>query len=81
MLCFFFKILIYLFMRDRERERQRYRQREKQAPGREPNMGLDPGSRGSEPQPKADTQPLSHPGVPVSFPAWLISNSFRHIFT
>ena len=28
-------------MRDTERERQRHRQREKQAPGREPDAGLD----------------------------------------
>ena len=36
-------------MRDTEieRERQRHRQREKQAPCREPNMGLNPGSPGS----------------------------------
>ena len=33
-------------MRDteRERERQRYRQREKQAPCKEPNVGLEPWS-------------------------------------
>ena len=35
--------------RERERERQRHRQREKQAPCREPNMGLDPRSPGSGP--------------------------------
>ena len=29
---------------ERERERQRHRQREKQAPCREPDMGLDPGA-------------------------------------
>ena len=44
-------------MRDRERERQReaetQAQREKQAPCREPDMGLDPGSLGSRPGPKA----------------------------
>ena len=52
-------------MRDpeRERERQRHRQREKQAPCREPDVGLDPGTPGSCPGPKADTQPLSHPGA------------------
>ena len=33
--------------RERERERQRHRQREKQAPCREPYVGLDPGSLGS----------------------------------
>ena len=50
-------------MRDRKRERQRYGQREKQAPFRKPNVGLDPGTLGSCPEPKADAQLLSHPGV------------------
>ena len=38
-------------MRDTEREGegQRHRQREKQAPCREPDVGLDPGSLGSHP--------------------------------
>ena len=27
-------------------------------------MGLDPGTPGSRPEPKADAQPLSHPGIP-----------------
>ena len=44
---FFFKDFIYLFMIDIERERQRHRQREKQAPCREADVGLDPGSPGS----------------------------------
>ena len=51
-------------MRDTERERQRHRQREKQAPCREPDVGPDPGAAGSHLEPKADAQPLSHPGVP-----------------
>ena len=51
-------------MRDTNRARQRHRQREKQAPHREPNAGLYPRTPGSPPEPKADTQPLSHPGVP-----------------
>ena len=47
---FFFKILfIYLT----QRERHRHRQREKQTPCREPDKGLDPGSPGSNPGPKA----------------------------
>ena len=46
---------------ERKRERQRYRQREKQAPCREPDVGLDPWTPGLRPEPKADdTQPLSH---------------------
>ena len=62
----FFKDFIYLFMRDtkreRERERQRHRQK-KQTPCRETDVGLDPGSPGSGPGPKAA---LNHkpPGLP-----------------
>ena len=51
-------------MRDGKREGQRHRQREKQAPCREPSVGLDSGSLGSRPGQKADTKPLSHPGIP-----------------
>ena len=40
-------------MRDTQRERQRHRQGEKQAPCREPNMGLDPRTPGSHPGLKA----------------------------
>ena len=63
---FFLKYSVYLFMRDteREKERQRHRQREKQAPCREPDVGLDPRIPGSHPEPKVDTPPLSHSGVP-----------------
>ena len=53
-------------MRDPQRERQRHRQKEKQAPSREPDVGLDPRTPGSQPEPKADAQPQSHPGVPDS---------------
>ena len=38
-----------MIVTERERERQRYRQREKQAPCREPDVGLDPWSLGSGP--------------------------------
>ena len=47
-------------MRDTERQRQR----EKQAPRREPDVGLDPRTLGSRPEPKADAQLLRHPVVP-----------------
>ena len=40
--------------------------REKQAPCRELDVGLDPRTAGSHPEPKADAQPLSHPDVPKS---------------
>ena len=57
---FFFSSLgfIYLFMRDTDTERGRHRQREKQAPHREPNVGLNPGSPGS------------HPGLKVAPNCW-----------
>ena len=50
-------------MEDTERERGRDRQREKQAPFREPDVGLDRGSPGPCPGLKADAKPLSHPGI------------------
>ena len=54
--------------RERERERQRHRQREKRIPHKEPDMGLDPRTLGSRPEPKADAQPLSYPGAPTCKP-------------
>ena len=39
-------------MEDIERERGRDRQREKQAPCKDPDMGVNPGSPGSHPGPK-----------------------------
>ena len=35
------------------------------APSREPDVGLDPGTPGSHPGPKAGAKPLSHPGCPI----------------
>ena len=51
-------------MRDRERA-------ETQAEGeagsmQEPDVGLDPRTPGSQPELKADSQSLSHPGTPNS---------------
>ena len=67
----FFKDFIYLFMKDTEGERQRHRQR---APCRNPDVGLDPGTPGSRPEPKADAKPLGHPGVPLSsFLMWVLT--------
>ena len=39
-------------------------------------MGLDPGNPGSHPEPKADAQPLTHPGVPVKS---LKKNHFNYV--
>ena len=52
---------------------QRERGAETQAEGeagsmhREPDMGLDPGTPGLGPGPKAGAKPLRHPGIPNSF--------------
>ena len=54
-------------MRGTERKRQRHRQREKPDPCREPDVGLDPRTLGSQPELKEDAQPVSHPSVPVSY--------------
>ena len=56
--CSFLKkiFLNILFILERDREGQRHRQREKQAPCREPDAGLDPGTPRSHPESKADAQ-------------------------
>ena len=59
----FFFLRFCLFIRDTEREKQKHRQREKQAPCREPDMGLNPGCPGSRPGPKAYAKPPSHTGI------------------
>ena len=62
--CYFFKIL-FMYSRETQRGRERRKQREKQAPCGESDAGLDPGTPESPPKPKAETQPLSHPGAPL----------------
>ena len=58
----FFFLRFYLFMRDTQAETR--------AEGGEagslrgPDVGLDPRTPGSRPEPKADAPPLSHPGIP-----------------
>ena len=49
-------------MRDTERGKQRHKQRERQAPCGEPDVELNLGTLEPDPEPKADAQPLSHPG-------------------
>ena len=66
-------------MRDTERERYRHRQREKWAPCREPDVGLDPGTLRSRPEPKADAQPLGHPGIlEAQFLNFQVESAFSH---
>ena len=54
---------MFLLIYFRERV-HKHEQREGQSMIREPSEGLDPRTLGSRPEPKAEAQPLSHPGVP-----------------
>ena len=65
-------------MRDTERKRQKHSRGRSRLPHRQPNMGLDPRTLGSHPEPKAGTQPLSHPGVP-NFVNFKVGNYFQII--
>ena len=53
-------------MRDTERERQRHRQREKQALCSDPDVGLDPGTPGSRPEPESRHLTAEPPRRPYS---------------
>ena len=75
---FIFKDFIYLSTRDTQTEP------EIQAEGEAGSMqgarvGLDPRTPGSRPEPKADAQPLSHPGVPKSC-YFKCDKSFKALF-
>ena len=53
-------------------------------PYREPDAGLDPRIPESRPEPKADTQPLSHPRNPVarnSLHNYTSTYTYAHILT
>ena len=50
--------------REREREAETQAEGEAGSMNREPNVGLDPGSPGSHPEPKAGAKLLRHPGIP-----------------
>ncbi|XP_048956054.1 myeloid leukemia factor 1 isoform X2 [Canis lupus dingo] len=51
--------------RKREREAETQAEGEAGSMHREPDVGLDPGSPGSCPGPKAGAKPLRHPGIPI----------------
>ena len=60
---FFFKDFLKFIYHNGERVRQT----EKQAPCREPDMGLDPGTPGSRPGLKAGAKLQSHPVIPEMY--------------
>ena len=70
-LFLFLRFYSFIHSSEMQRERQRHRQREKQAPCGDPKAEFNPRTLGSRPEPKADTQPLSHPGVPHPSFWWL----------
>ena len=47
-----------------EREAETQAEGEAGSMHREPDVGIDPGSPGSRPGPKAGAKPLRHPGIP-----------------
>ena len=51
-------------MRDKHTETEMEAEGEAGSLHCEPNVGLNPRLSGSWPEPKADAQPLSHPGAP-----------------
>ena len=52
-------------MRGTEREAETQAEGEAGSPpSKGPDVGLNPGTPGSCPEPKTDVQPLSHPGTP-----------------
>ena len=61
---FYFYFFIYDRHTVREREAETQAEGEAGPVHREPDVGLDPGSPGSRPGPKAGAKPLRHPGIP-----------------
>ena len=62
---FIFFLRVYLLIHGRHRDEGRDIGRGRSmAPCEKLDAGLDPRTLGSCPEPKADTQPLSHPGAP-----------------
>ena len=69
-LLLFFKDFIHLSMRDTEREKQRHKLREKQAPRREPDMGLNLGTLGSH-RAKGKCSITEPPTCPDFLTSWI----------
>ena len=70
MLEFFFLKILFIYATEIETARERGNTSRGSGRGRsrliseEPDVGLDPVTPGSRPEPKADAQPLCHPGAP-----------------
>ena len=68
-----------MIVTEREREAETQAEGEAGSMHREPDVGLDPGSTGSCPGPKAGAKPLRHPGIP--HPLILKYSSTPKLFT
>ena len=55
-----------MIVTEREREAETQAEGEAGSMHQEPDVGFDPGSPGSRPEPKAGAKPLRHPGIPRS---------------
>ena len=53
-----------MIVTEREREEETQAEGEAGSMHQEPDVGFDPGSPGSRPEPKAGAKPLRHPGIP-----------------
>ena len=58
----FFLKNLFLFIHERHTKRSRDIGRGRSSPHRGPDVGLNPRTSGSRPEPNVDAQPLSHPG-------------------
>ena len=75
--------LSFIYSWETQREKQRHREREKQAPCRKPDVGLDPRTPRSCPEPKAELKrwatQVSHEKQNLKKSKNLISQSTQHI--
>ena len=79
--CFFFFFSVLFFFRSlfiHERHTEAETQRERQAPCGEPDAGLNLRTPGSQPEPKADTQPPRCP-KPPGFYLWVLGTAGENI--
>ena len=66
-----FKRFLFIHETYRETYRETFRDIQRLS-YREPDAGLNPRTPGSRPEPKADAQPLSHPGAPWGYISFTI---------
>ena len=80
--CLIFESYLFIYSWETHRERQRHRQREKQALSKKPDVGFNPKTSRSWPEPKADAQPprCSEKWF-FKVEMWHISMSFLFLYT